>query len=344
MLMTLTMPATLDLAEEPRAARAPARVRVRSADELRTAVRHSRLQALTLDGSAMSHVLRLDAARGLIELQAATPWSDLSKYLGARKVRIDAFVGAPGLPATVGEAVSVAAPGPDGLPVTAHVRAIALVTPDGELRRADPESNAELFRAALGGRGLIGLVYSLTLAIDSLRASAAEATAPVALDIPRAGPAPTGECVIETLIPPAALEAYLTEVRALAEERRVALLAVSVRRYRKDPGAPLAWAREEWAGVQVRFGIRATLGARVAATEIRRALIAAACARGGAFLLADARDATRAQLEACYPALPAFLRDKRRADPFERLQTRWYRELLAKLRAEPCPVRWDRPD
>ena len=342
MLMTLTMPAGLDADETPRPA-APVRIKVRSADELRTAVRHSRLQALTLDGAAMTHILRMDAKRGVLEVQAAATWAELAKYLAGRKLNIEAFAATPGLPATVGEGISAASAGPDGLPVTAHVIGLTLVTPDGELRRADRDTNAELLRAALGGQGLVGLIYSVTFAVASLSASAAEATAPVALDIPQAKPMHAAEYAFETLVPPAALEAYFADVRALAEERRLTLLGISVRRYRKDTSACLAWATQEWAGVRVRLAVRATIGASVAAAEVRRALIQLALARGGAFLPGDVRYATREQINACYPTLATFLRDKRRADPSDRLQNDWYREVLAKLRAERCDSRWERP-
>ena len=340
MLMTLTMPAGLENDDEPRRATAPVRIKVRSADELRTAVRHSRLQALTLDGSAMTHILRMDAKRGVLEVQAAATWAEVAKYLAGKKLRVEAFSSAPGLPATVGESVSAAGPGPDGLPVTAHVAGIALVTPDGELRRADRETNPELLRAVLGGQGLIGMIYSVTFAVASLSASAAEAGEPVALDIPQPHPTHAAEYSFETLVPPDQLEAYLADVRALADERRLTLLGISVRRYRKDTSACLAWATREWAGVRVRLGMRKTIGASVAATEIRRALLAAALAHGGSFLPRDLRYATREQINACYPGLATFLRDKRRADPGDRLQNDWYREALAKLRAERCESRW----
>ncbi len=328
MLMTLTMPAALETGAEPRPAAAPVRLKVRSADELRNAMRNSRAHPVTLDGTAMNRVLRLDASRGLIEVQAATTWAELAKYLAGRKAAIDAFIVSPGLPPAIGEAVSAAAPGPDGMP-------------DGELRRADRESNTELFRLALGGQGVIGALYSVTLSMESLRASAAEATPPVALEMPQTGCAPQAECALEVLVPPAALQAYLADVRALANERRLTLLGISVRRHRQDASAFLGWARQEWAGVRVRFGFRATLGAGVAAAEIRRALLAAAIERGGSFALRDARDATREQLEACYPTLAAFIAEKRRADPEERLQSAWYRDVVAKLRTERCESRWN---
>lgn len=340
MLATLTLPAGHEMPELDRAAAAPKRVRVRSADELRNALRHARGHALTLDGSGLDRVLRLDPCCGTLELQAATPWSELARYLATRGIAIEPFVGAPCLPATVGEAVSQAAAGPDGVPVTAHVTALTLATPDGELRRADAGSNPGLFRLVLGGQGVIGVLYSVTLSIDSLRSSAAAAAAPVALELPQAEPVPATECSVEALVPPAALDAYLADVRALAAERRLLLLGISVYRYRQDASAFLCWAKQEWAGVRVRFGFRSTLGASVGALEVRRALLCAALERGGSFPIREARHATRRQLDDCYPMLAAFLAEKRRSDPAERLQNAWYREIAATMRREPLEIRW----
>ena len=223
MIANLTMPAGIDLACPQRTPT----VRVRSADDLRNALRHAREHALTLDGSGMDRVLHLDAERGLLEVQAGTPWAELARYLAAHKLAIDAFAA---MPATVGEAVAQAAPGPDGLPVPAHVAAITLFTPDGELRRADRNAQRELFRRALGGHGVIGVLYSITLSIESLRGSAAAAAAPVELRIQEGPAAPAPECAIECLLPPAALDAYLKDVRLLAEERRIALHRITCKR------------------------------------------------------------------------------------------------------------------
>jgi FAD/FMN-containing dehydrogenase len=335
MFATLTLPAAFDPVSVPRAPT----VRVRSADDLRNALRQARAHDVILDGSGMDRVLRMDAARGLLELQAATPWTGLAGYLAPHGIAIDAFSRMSGLPITVGEAVSQAAAGPDGLPVSAHVAAITLFTADGELRRADRESNKELFRLALGGQGVVGVIYSVTLSVESLRRSAASAAAPVELYL-EGPPAPARECVIECLVPPEALEDYLKNIRSLAEERRLALHGITVRRYQTDEHACLRWAGREWAGVEVRFGIKTTIGASVAAAEVRRALLAAALAHGGTFPIRDLRDATRRQLEACYPTIIAFLADKRRGDPAERLQNAWYRSLRLTMRSEACDVRW----
>jgi FAD/FMN-containing dehydrogenase len=338
MYATLTLPAGEDL---PAPRRSPT-VRVRSADDLRNALRQGRGQALTLDASGLDRVLHADAARGLLEVQAATSWRELAGYLAPRGIVLDSFAGQSGLPATVGEAVSRASAGPDGLPVSAHVVAATLVTPDGELRRADRQANPKLLALALGGHGVIGVLYSLTLSIESLQRSAAQSAAAIELCMPDAGSAGTAACAIECLLPPEDLDGFLSDVRSLIEERRLALLGISVRRHLPDGSCHLNWATREWAGVEIRFGIKTTLGASVVAAEVRRAVLAAALARGGSFPVADMRDATREQLEACYPLLKGFLAEKRRADPTERLQNAWYRLANAKLRGESCEVRWSR--
>ena len=133
-------------------------------------------------------------------------------------------------------------------------------------------------------------------------------------------------------------------MRLLADEQRIALHGITVRRYQPEVETSLRWATREWAGVEVRFGIKQTLGASVAAAEVRRMLLDAALGHGGSFPIRDLRDATRRQLETCYPMIGAFFADKRRGDPAERLQNAWYRGLTATMRGEPCAVRWGKND
>lgn len=336
MFATLTLPA----GTEPTGNYRAPTVRVRSADDVRTALRLAREQAVTLDGTGMDRVLRFDDLRGIIEVQAATPWDELARYLANRKIEIGAFTGMARLPATIGEAASQAAPGPDGLPVSAHVTAVTLFTADGELRKADRYGQAELFRAVLGGNGAIGVLYSVTLSVESLVRSAAERVEPVELEIADAGPCHVPECAIECLVPPAELDAFTRRAREILEERRTGLLGMTVRRYLPDAYAGLRWARQEWAGVEIRFARKSTLGACVGAAEVRRALLQAALELGGSFPIRDLRDVTRRQLEACYPMAAGFVADKRRSDPGERLQNAWYRSLVAVMRSEACAVRW----
>ena len=226
--------------------------------------------------------------------------------------------------------------------MSAHVVAATLVTPDGELRRADRHANPQLLELALGGQGVVGVLYSLTLSIESLQRSAAQSAAAVELCMPEAGSAGAAACAIECLLPPEELDGFLQRRPVARRRTRLALLGISVRRYLPERSCHLNWATREWAGVDIRFGTKTTLGASVVAAEVRRALLAAALARGGSFPVADLRDATREQLETCYPMLKGFLAEKRRADPAERLQNAWYRQVSAKLRAESCEVRWSR--
>jgi hypothetical protein len=104
----------------------------------------------------------------------------------------------------------------------------------------------------------------------------------------------------------------------------------------------LRWARQEYAEVSVLVPEAHTLGGSVRTTQLRRSLIDAAIAHGGTFPIACTPEATRAQTEACYPQLSAFLAQKRRFDPAERIVNPWYRHYCSLLGRESCDVRWSR--
>lgn len=339
MTAALFLPAACDLGSMPRTET----VVVRSADELRNAMRQSRTRPTTLDASGLDRILRLDGIRGALEVQAATRWEVLAAWPALASHGLGGFATVEGFPATVGDAFAENAAGPDGVPVAAHVQAFVLVTPDGELRRVDRETHPDLFRLVAGGQDVFGMLYSVTLDIESLRRSAAAAHEPAELALPDAAPAQGPACEIALLLPPPQLERFLGEVRTLAADRRLALQSISVRRTLAEDQTRLRWARREWAAVRVRFGVRRSLGAAVHAAETRRGLLALALECGGSFPVSDLRDATRAQLEACYPEFSAFVAEKRRADPSERLQNAWFRNACAILRGERCESRWSAP-
>jgi FAD/FMN-containing dehydrogenase len=338
----IAMYATLAAADfaSASAAGAPRTVRVRSADELRGALRQSRHQPLALDASGLDRVLRLDSRDGLLEVQAAASWAALADYVRPRGLALDAFASADSLPVTVGEAISRNGAGPDGRPVSAHVAAIALVTPDGELKRASCEYNPELFRLVLGGHGVFGLLYSATLRLESLARSAKAMLAPAELCVPEEADATAVQHRLECLLPPDELDTFLVQARELAAPWRIAWRRISVRRLLPERETALPWATREWAEASLHFSLRASLGASVRAAQAKRELLAAALERGGAFPISEPSHASRTQLERCYPSLSAFLAEKRRADPGERLQNRWYLTVCAKLRGESCEVRW----
>lgn len=339
MYATLSLPAPCDISSLPQAET----LLVRSADELRNAMRRSRVRPVALDASGLDRILRLDSARGLLEVQAATTWATLAAWPALGTSGLVGFARTAGLPATVGDAFAQNAAGPDGAPVAKHVQAFVLVTPDGELRRVDRESNPDLFGLVAGGQDVFGMLYSVTLDIESLRRSAAAEHEPAELVLPDAAPAQGPACEIALLLPPEQLERFMHAVRTLAADRRLALQSITVRRTLAEDETRLRWARREWAAVRVRFGVRRSLGAAVHAAETRRGLLALALDCGGSFPVSDLRDATRAQLEACYPEFSAFVAEKRRADPSQRLQNAWFRKACAILRGERCESRWSAP-
>ncbi|MCX7962773.1 MAG: hypothetical protein N2653_14555 [Burkholderiales bacterium] len=306
-------------------------VAVRSADELRRAFRQARSAPLTLDGSALDRVLAVDRERGRVEVQAAARWAAFAAHPALAPFSLSALADGVGAD-TIAESVHVNGAGPDGAPLSRHLLAVTLVTADGELRRADRQSHPELFALAVGGQGIFGFLYSVTLDLRSLAASASARCAPLELGAGAEAGAVPEASRLELLAPPESLERFVAGVRALAAERRIALDRFSVRRTLPESDTRLRWASRAWAAVTIGFRVRRSLCAAVFAAEVRRALLALALDCGGSFPVRDLRDVSRAQLERCYPMLPLILAEKRRADPGERLQNAWLRRAQAILR------------
>jgi hypothetical protein len=304
---SLTLPAT-------------GRPRVFSAADLCQAMRACR--AALPDASGLDRVLRHDAARGLLEVQSGAPWSALAAHGGA------AFG-----PGVVGDAVAANGSGPDGEPLVAHVHSITVATADGELRRASRDRAPELFRLAVGGFGVFGPMYSVTLDLVSLARAAARATAPLVLELP--APSPTGAPFrIGLLLPPHASEAFLAQARAALEERRARLARLTAHRTLPEDTTFLRWARRDYASLDIEFRMRETAGACVSGTQLRATLIELALAAGGSLAPAHLPHATRAQAAHCYPMLGEFLAEKRRYDPGEHVAGAWYRAVRNLWRRE----------
>ncbi len=287
-----------------------------SAAELCEAMRRAR----AFDASRLDRILRVDEDRGLVEVQASVTW----RGLAARLRPDDAQAGAARttLP-TVGESIAWNAAGPDGRPAVTHVESIALVTPEGELRRVSRLANAELFALAIGGQGLFGAPYSVTLRIESLARAVSDGAA--------APPPPTPGDALRVLVPPPALARFLAAARERCGDWRVGIEAEAVRTTRGEQETFLRWAQRDYAEVALRLTRHGNLGASLKAIQVRRALIDAAIAAGGAFHIACTPEATREQTEACYPQLRRFLAEKRRFDRGERLVNPWYRRQRALL-------------
>jgi hypothetical protein len=301
-----------------------------SAQELCESIRAS----LAFDPGRLDRVLGVDASRGLVEVQSAASWKALAVHLRpgdtrAREARTTH--------ATIAESLACNAAGPDGRPTVSHVESFTMVTPDGQLRRIDRIGNPLLFSLVVGGQGLFGALYSVTLRIESLGRAIAEAHAPA--DLIRNVSSAARKLVL--LVPPAELEALLAGCRQRCAEWRIGLASLVVRRIRPDRETFLRWAGREYEEVSIGLGAGANLGAEVRHTQLRRSLIDLAIAHGGGFPIACTPEATRAQTEACYPQLAAFLAEQRRVDPHGRWVNGWLRRQRSLLTMQPCEVRWN---
>jgi FAD/FMN-containing dehydrogenase len=303
-----------------------------SAQELCEAMRH----ALPYDPARLDRVLRHDAERGLVEVQAHTLWTSIAAAL--RPGDAQAASTRTTVP-TVGESIAQNAAGPDGRPAVMHVDSLTLVTPGGELRRVNRVAHSDLFGLVVGGQGLFGALYSITLRVESLARAISEATPveTVALD---ATDEPTRP--LQLLLPPEELASFVEEARARCADWRTAISSAEVRRTFPEDETVLRWSRREYASLTLQLAERQTIGGSVRSTQLRRELIDAAIARGGGFPIACTPEATREQTEACYPHLKTVLAEKRRIDPEEKLVNAWYLHHRSLLGRQSCAERWNR--
>lgn len=301
-----------------------------SAAELCDAMRHNR----SFDPARLSRILAVDEQQGLLEVQAATPWAAIAAQLRPGDERASAIRTT--MP-TVGESIARNAAGPDGQPAVTHLHSLTLATPEGELRRLSRNREAQLFALAVGGHGLFGAFYSVTLRIDSLARAVEEATRPQHIVL---RPGREVAQPLELLLPPERLEGFIEEADARCRDWRIGLHSIELRRTAAEDETFLRWACREFAEVKLNLAAPEVLGTRIRSAQLRRELIGAAIAAGGRFQIASTSEATREQTEVCYPQLEAFLAQKRRFDPHERLTNGWYRHQRKLLSRELCQVRW----
>lgn len=299
-----------------------------SAMELCEAARTGR----TLEPARLNRILRHDETHGLLEVQAATPWLAIAGELRPGDARARVRTTMP----TVGQSIERNAAGPDGTPAVAHVACITLVSPEGELRRVSRERDAELFALTVGGQGLFGTLYSITLRIGTLARAVERAAVPDALTLQpqRAG------YTLTLLLPPGVLADFMRDAETRCNDWRTPLQSVLVRETVHEDETFLRWAQRDYAEVKLGFVHVNGLGAAVRATQLRHELIDAAIAAGGSFQIACTADASREQVQACYPQLEEFIAHKRRFDPNERLVNAWYLHHRSLLARGVCDVRF----
>ena len=123
-----------------------------------------------LDTRPMRRVLRLDAARGLVEAEAGTQWPELLAWLreaqrGAPQPWAIAQkqTGADRLSLGGAVAANVHGRGLTMRPFVDDVEALTVVDANGESLRCSRDERPELFRHVVGGYGMFGVVTTVTL-------------------------------------------------------------------------------------------------------------------------------------------------------------------------------------
>ena len=132
--------------------------------------------AVLLDMCRMNRVLRFEPERSLIEVEAGIQWPALIEYLtGAQRGLnrqvgiIQKQTGADHLSVGGALAANMHGRGLRFKPIIADVEAFVLVDSNGALRTCSRLENPELFRLAIGGYGLFGIIASVTLRLSLRR-------------------------------------------------------------------------------------------------------------------------------------------------------------------------------
>ncbi|HEY9870810.1 MAG TPA: FAD-binding oxidoreductase [Candidatus Obscuribacterales bacterium] len=136
---------------------------------------------------------------------------------------------------------------------------------------------------------------------------------------------PGSEVITEIYVPRSSLAGFLEAVRDDFKNDSVNVIYGTVRLIEKDCESFLAWARDSYACVIFNLHTEHTHQGIEHSARVFRRLIDLAIALKGSYYLTYHKFATLAQLLACYPQFPEFVKLKQTYDPDETFQSDWYR-------------------
>ncbi|HKF24241.1 MAG TPA: FAD-binding oxidoreductase [Candidatus Angelobacter sp.] len=126
--------------------------------------------SLLLDTRGMKRVLGFDRERGLLDVEAGIEWPELIQYLrkeqegqASQWAIVQKQTGADKFTLGGSLASNVHGRALNQKPMIANVESFTLLDHDGELRECSRVKNPELFRLAIGGYGLFGVIASVKL-------------------------------------------------------------------------------------------------------------------------------------------------------------------------------------
>lgn len=144
------------------------------------------------------------------------------------------------------------------------------------------------------------------------------------IDAALGSPCRCSEMISELYVPHERLVDFLHAAARTLAERRADVIYGTIRLIRQDSDTFLPWARRDQACVIFNLHVRHTPEGIDHAAGSFRALIDLALERSGSFFLTYHRWATRDQLLAAYPQIPAFLARKRGLDPAGTFRSDWH--------------------
>lgn len=129
--------------------------------------------AIALDMLRFNKILSLDETNKILVVQSGATWSDIQQFLNPHGLAVLAMQG-PNV-FTVGGSMSVNAHGWDMRhgPVGASVEWFRILMADGSTKLCSRTQNSEIFRLALGGYGLFGVISEVGLHVTDNSAYAA---------------------------------------------------------------------------------------------------------------------------------------------------------------------------
>lgn len=126
----------------------------------------------------------------------------------------------------------------------------------------------------------------------------------------------------EYFVPVARLEEFVPKMGRVLRSHRVNVINVSIRHAHKDPGALLAWAREEVFAFVLYYKQDTDAESRRKVGVWTRELVDAALSVGGTYYLPYQPHATEAQFLQAYPRAPEFFALKKKLDPENRFRNK----------------------
>lgn len=126
--------------------------------------------SLLIDTRSLNRVLNFDREKGLLTVEAGIEWPELIQYLHPQQegqehewAIVQKQTGADKFTLGGSLASNVHGRALDQKPIVANVESFTILDAQGEFRDCDRNRNSELFRLAIGGYGLFGMVSSVTL-------------------------------------------------------------------------------------------------------------------------------------------------------------------------------------